>query len=589
MRKSIAYRILIILIFLLSLFIFNTVISGITNSQVQLSSSLFSDYLIKVESEQVIIAKEIGNIKLSIDSYIQDSENDQNEVIEQLQTSIEKVSNSMNIIANISDGFSKKSMNDDLRIAFKPYLENTQKFLDQATSIANDMANGNLTSVKDKYTLYESLLEKMDATENDFQKVLDKSLKHEGDLIHSRVYRSTIIIWVMGVIFITAVAIAFWISKKTIISPLKRSTKSLNTIIQKLENSEGDLTVRLEYQSEDEVGQMVKGINHFLDTLQNVMIAIKNGSTSIYQSTENVRNQIFACKDSTSSISAGLEELTASMEEISSTIQTFNYGAEKVLSASNEIANDGKENLSHISNVVEQAEEFQVQMINSRKQVDDVLKDIHKSMNLSIENSRSVKRINELTVNILEISKQTNLLALNASIEAARAGVSGNGFAVVAEEIRKLSESTGEIASHIQGINTIVIQSVDDLVMNARKLMTYLDKKVIPDYGLSVQIANKYKENSDTINNMLIRYQEKSDDLKEIANNMAEGIQEISLAIDESVKVTVQSSDDTSMLLNSITLISDESSRNWETVDDLNRQVDKFKKVELDPFEELSK
>lgn len=589
MRKSITYRILIILIFLLFLFLFNTVISGVTNSQVQLSSALFSNYFVKIEGEQVKIAKEIGEIKLSVDRYIQGTVNGPKEVSEKIQNNIEKVRNSLKIIANKSDGFSEKAMNDELKNAFAPYLKNMEAFLEQATNIAEDISNGDIPSVKGKYLTYESLLEEMHAAETDYQTVLDKSIDHEGSLIHSRVYRSTIIVWVMGVIFIAAVAIAVWISKKTIISPLKNATTSLNHIIQKLENNEGDLTVRIENRSEDEVGQMVKGINQFLDALQNAMISIKSGSKFIYQSTENISQQILECKDSTSSISAGLTELTASMEEISSTIQNVDYGAQEVLSASNDIADDAKTNLTHVSSIVEQADVIQIQTIESKKQTEEVLQDINKSMSLSIENSRSVKRINELTADILEISNQTNLLALNASIEAARAGESGKGFAVVAEEIRKLSESTKEIASNIQNINSLVIHAVDELVNNGDRLLSYITEKVLPDYDGFVNIANKYKQNIDTINAMLTRYQEKSGDLRRISNNMAEGIEGITLAVEESVRVMVQSSDDTAMLLNSITVISDESSRNWEIVDDLNKQVDKFKKVERETLEQPAK
>ncbi len=589
MRKSITYRILIILIFLLFLFLFNTVISGVTNSQVQLSSTLFSNYFVKIEGEQVKIAKEIGEIKLSVNRYIQGTVNDPKEVSVQLQNNIEKVKNSLNIIADKSNRFSEKAMNDDLKDAFTPYLKKMEAFLEQATNISEDISNGDIPSVKEKYPTYESLLEEMHAAETDYQMVLDKSIEHEGSLIHSRVYRSTIIVWVMGIIFIAAVALAVWISKKTIISPLKNATTSLNQIIQKLENNEGDLTVRIENHSEDEVGQIVKGINQFLDALQNAMISIKSGSKFIYQSTENISQQILECKDSTSSISAGLTELTASMEEISSTIQNVDYGAQEVQSASNDIADEAKTNLTHVSSIVEQADVIQIQTIESKKQTEEVLQDINKSMSLSIENSRSVKRINELTADILEISNQTNLLALNASIEAARAGESGKGFAVVAEEIRKLSESTKEIASNIQNINSLVIHAVDELVNNGDKLLSYITEKVLPDYDGFVNIANKYKQNIDTINAMLTRYQEKSGDLRRISNNMAEGIEGITIAVEESVRVMVQSSDDTAMLLNSITVISDESSRNWEIVDNLNKQVDKFKKVEKETLEQPAK
>lgn len=574
---------------LLVLFLTNTTISGVTNVQVRLSSTLFSDYFVKIEQEQVKMAKEIGTFLLLTERHIQSTVDDPKEVSEQLQTNIKKVRKSLEVIKDKSYGFSEKTKNPQFKKAFIPYFKKMEAFLDEAEDMVKDIAANNMPAIQARYSTYESLFTELQMAEADFQLVLDKSIEHESNLIESRVYRSAMIVWGMGIIFIIAVALAVRTSKKTIISPLKNATKQLNMIIEKLKNNEGDLTVRIKNHSEDEVGQMVNGINQFLDALQNAMISIKSSSQSIYQSTENISKQIVDCKDSTSSISAGLTELTASMEEISSTIQNVDYGAQEVRSASNDIADEATKNLAQVNQIVERADVIQKQTIEGKRQTEAVLQDINTSMSLSIENSRSVKRINELTADILEISNQTNLLALNASIEAARAGESGKGFAVVAEEIRKLSESTKEIASNIQNINSLVIHAVDELVNNGDKLLSYITEKVLPDYDGFVNIANKYKQNIDTINAMLTRYQEKSGDLRRISNNMAEGIEGITLAVEESVRVMVQSSDDTAMLLNSITVISDESSRNWEIVDDLNKQVDKFKKVEKETLEQPAK
>lgn len=273
------------------------------------------------------------------------------------------------------------------------------------------------------------------------------------------------------------------------------------------------------------------------------------------------------------------------MEEISSTIQNVDYGAQEVRSASNDIADEATKNLAQVNQIVERADVIQKQTIEGKRQTEAVLQDINTSMSLSIENSRSVKRINELTLDVLNIPNQTNLLALNESIEAARAGESGKGFAVVAEEIRKLSEGTKENVENIQSLNSHVIYAVDELVDNGNKLLSYITEKVLPDYDEFVNVTNKYKQNIDTIHAMLTRYQEKSGDLRKISDHMAEGIEGVTLAVEESVRVMVQSSDDTTMLLNAITVISDESSQNWEIIDGLNQQVNKFKKVENESFE----
>lgn len=564
----------------------NTILSGITNSQVQLSANLISESFVNLEAEQVKLAKEVGQIELSIQAYLLNDNDSKEAVSETILSSVEKSTISMNEIANISNEFSEKAMNSALSNAYKPYMKDMEAYLQQASLIVEFIKQGDTASATEGYEAFQTLSDSMIKTESGFQTVLNDSIDHEVELINSRVARSTMIIWGMAVIFILSVAIAFWISMKTIIAPLKKANKSLGDIIQKLENNEGDLTARIESHSEDEVGQMVKGINRFLETLQHTMISIKSGSRIIFKSTENIGSNIMGSKDATSNISASLNELSAGMQEISSTIQNIDFGAQDVLSAANIIAEDAKSNSEHVGSIVERADIVRTHSHQSKEQTEKIIQDIKKKMATSIENSRSVEKINELTTDILQISTQTNLLALNASIEAARAGEAGKGFAVVADEIRKLAENTKETANDIQNISKVVTQSVEHLVSNANEILSYITEKVLTDYEEFVEVAHTYKQDVDTINQMLVRFSTRSGDLKRISTNMAVGIQEITLAVEESVNVVIHSSDNTTNLLDAITVIANEANQNREIVNDLNNQVNKFKKVEEDMEEE---
>lgn len=581
MRKSIAFRILFILIFLTFLFVLNTVLSGVTNSQVQLSANLFSGSFVKLEYEQVKLAKELGKIDLTIQTYLLGNDIDEKYVSEDIIKHVDLATTNMNNIANLCDEFSEKAMSNDLHDSYEPYMADIDAFLKNAVAVADNISKGNIASARDNFNTFKSLWDSLVNSEIEFQSVLDSSMAHETSLIQSRVTRSTFIIWGMAIIFIISVAIAFRISLKTIIAPLKKANKSLGDIIKKLQDNEGDLTVRLESHAEDEVGQMTNGINLFLDTLQNSIISIKTGSNIIHKSTETISNKILDSKVSTSSISAALSELAASMEEISSTIHNIDHGAMDVLSSANIIADDAKKNSIHVGGIVERADKICKQSIQSKEQTETVIQDIKQTMEVSIENSRSVEKINELTMNILGISSQTNLLALNASIEAARAGEAGKGFAIVAEEIRKLAEGTKETANSIQSISALVTQSVGELVSNANDIMNYITEKVLLDYDEFVEMAYSYKKDVDIINNMLVGFNEGSSDLRRISTNMADGIQGISRAVEESMNVVIQSNEDTTTLLNSITTITDEATHNWEIVNNLNDQINKFKKVDV--------
>ena len=103
------------------------------------------------------------------------------------------------------------------------------------------------------------------------------------------------------------------------------------------------------------------------------------------------------------------------------------------------------------------ADKLKNDAILNKKNTGEIVTDIIGKLQTTIQESKKVEKVSELTNDILNIADQTNLLALNASIEAARAGEAGRGFAVVASEIGKLSESSRDAAVNIQSINSTVI------------------------------------------------------------------------------------------------------------------------------------
>lgn len=582
MLKSIKTRILFILIFLTLLFMINTILSGITNSQVQLSSKLMTDSFVGLESRRVKLEKELSEINLLLQTVLlEGNQNNLEGLPVNLNESIAGAELNIDQISKICDEVSslKSAMNSSLKEAYATYQQGMETYLEHVTLIAISVEEKDMASAIEYYKELESLFNTMQMGENQFQTVVDQSIAHETSLVHSRGERSTVIIWVMAILFIISVIVSFWVAVKTIINPLKNANKNLNIIVKNIEDEKGDLTVRLYQSYSDEIGQMVIGINHFLDTLQHAMISIKSVSGIINNSTESISDSIVDCTDSTSDVSAALSELSASMEEISSTLQTIDHGAQNVSNASNIIAEDVRKNSAQVDSIALRAEKIRDQSLQNKVNTETVLLDIENSIEASIVGSQSVGKINELTANILNISNQTNLLALNASIEAARAGEAGKGFAVVAEEIRKLAEYTKDAAIDIQNISVIVTKSVEELVNNSNNIMSYMKDKVLKDYDVFVEVTNYYKQDADNISEMLVRLNDQSSMLSENSCNMANGIQGINIAVEECVNVTIRSNENTTLLVDSISSINDKSAENWKTVQELSNELAKFRKV----------
>ena len=185
-------------------------------------------------------------------------------------------------------------------------------------------------------------------------------------------------------------------------------------------------------------------------------------------------------------------------------------------------------------------------------------------LNSAIEDSKSVDQVNMLTNDILSISAKTNMLALNASVEAARAGEAGRGFGVVAEEIRKLADSSKAAANRIQDTNVIVTNAVYNLSGNANNLIDFLNESILPELNAFVQSGVQYRENASYIENVMNEFTDKTDRLKQTMDEIASSISAITQAIDEGVKGVNGAAQSTQVLVRDMETISNQMEENQQ-------------------------
>lgn len=332
------------------------------------------------------------------------------------------------------------------------------------------------------------------------------------------------------VLFIITVVVAV----ETIVKPLRRQNKQLSDIIDNINSGKGDLTMRVDVKSHDEIGQSAIGINHFIETLQNIMSKIINNSNVLDGVVGKVAESVNSSSDSANDISAIMEELSATMEEVSATTG----GVSSNTASAEEKVKDMAEQTKIISQYAQEMKGRAVtleQTANDNKNsTSQVINDITGELNTALENSRSVEKVAQLTEDILSISSQTNLLALNASIEAARAGEAGKGFAVVADEIRQLADSSRETANNIQTINEQVIEAVNGLVKASERIISYINENILPDYEAFVQGGRQYSEDAVHIDDSMAEYEKSAEEILSTMIEITDAIEGINKAVEES-------------------------------------------------------
>ena len=231
-----------------------------------------------------------------------------------------------------------------------------------------------------------------------------------------------------------------------------------------------------------------------------------------------------------------MEELAASMEEVSATVGYVSDNTREAEASVGDMVDQAVNGTKFAEEIRSRAEELRKLAQESRATADGMIKEFDVSLNASIEDSKQIEKIGNLTADILSIASKTNLLALNASIEAARAGEAGKGFAVVADEIRQLADNSKQTAGNIQQISAGVVAAVMTLAENAGNLVKFINERVLPDYEILERTGEQYLNDSITIDRMMGEMRDSMENIGGMMRSVAESNENITNNVRESAQ-----------------------------------------------------
>ncbi len=479
-----------------------------------------------------------------------------NEMSKRLEDSKDKLLSNPNISQSVKD-----TMN--LGSTWRKFIEEKvftlakeQKW-EEALQVAST-ENGSVYKVIGDFTNYS----------NEQAKLRDQSIKK---IDQSSLQIEYVIFLSLVICIIVAIILAWWFSGK-LVKPIQQ----IDSKLKELSSQEGDLTARLQVNSNDEIGtiatsfnKMLENLQHIINRVQKTSVEVQNASENMLEKTNISREATIRVQSSMSSLNANIQSQASSMEESSTAMDDMAVSVQRIAESASsvtELAVTTSEQANDGSSVIQKS-------VSQMTTIHDAVNATSEVVERLITHT---KYIDTAVQSISNIAEQTNLLALNASIEAARAGEQGKGFAVVADEVRKLAEQSKTAATDINQLLHQIQQDTE----TASSMMSQGRSEAFEGIHVIREAGNSFTTIVEQVNKVSTQMQDISATAEEMAASAEEmnaslnNIASISTEVSSETAATAQSAEQKVITMNEMTQTAKQMK---QTIEELDQLVSHFK------------
>ncbi len=320
--------------------------------------------------------------------------------------------------------------------------------------------------------------------------------------------RGTITVIVVGALATLAGLVLLWLTASGVTRPIN----SVAAMLKDIASGDGDLTQRLKYAKQDELGELVSWFNRFLDKLQPTIAKIKQTVSDARSTADQSSDIARRTSDGMQVQFREIDQVATASNEMSATAHDVANSASNAATAARGADQSAKDGLSII--------ERSTRDINSL--AEEVSKAVGEVEALAV-NSEQIGSVLEV---IRSIAEQTNLLALNAAIEAARAGESGRGFAVVADEVRNLAKRTQDSVEEIRHVIERIQSGTRGVVQTMHSSQTKAQDNAV-QINQAVQALGKISEAVTVISDMNLQIASAAEEQSAVAEEVNRNVSAI--------------------------------------------------------------
>ena len=450
----------------------------------------------------------------------------------------------------------------------KEDIQNYKNTYEQVIKLADE---NNYSEADDKYldlgpiktTLYDHLGNLIKINTNQ----ADDLYKENNSTYQSSLYK-IIIIGALNLIIAIMLGslIAIWISKQ-----IKKVLNFAEAI------GSGDLTKSIKINSKDEFGNLSSALNQANKNIKSLINEIMNSASDMSATSEELSATVEEVSSKMESVNESIEQISKGVQDLSSTTEEVSVSTEEITANTNGLANRANDASASVNDIKKRAFDIKDKSVKDIEESNSIYIKNRLHILNAIEEAKVVDEVKMMADSIGSIAEQTNLLALNAAIEAARAGEHGKGFAVVADEVRKLAEKSSEAVINIQTMVTQVQVAVTKLSKSGEDVLSFIDNNVKSNYEFLNKTGIQYEQDAEFVNNIIIEISESSNQMNELVEQISYAVQNVSGTAEESAA----SSEDISNRVNEVTFaindVAKSAQSQAELAQKLMNMVQKFK------------
>jgi methyl-accepting chemotaxis protein len=551
----------IVIVFMLAI----TIISQLSLNKInQASNSMYEEEFQTLKNLETANANTM-HIRLNIINLVE--ARDKSKVAE-TQQKIETYRKENN---KIFDEFSKIQLNTEEKTEFSQLETQLSTYRSACDNIIALVSEGKYDEAATISTSSADIRNKLTASIEELVSDVDKSavLKESNN---NKIYKSSVttIVTISVIALILAIALS-----ATLTLVISRQIKRILKFAHYLGN--GDLSHIMVIDSKDEFGNLANELNKANNNVKDLISKVISDSETLSASSEELAASTEEISAVMQSISQSTDEIAKGAQNLSMVFETVSSSSEEVTATTNELANRAENSLKSVKEIDKRAISIKETASKNIAESGKIYEEKKSGLLSAIEEGKVVEKVKIAADSIGAIAEQTNLLALNAAIEAARAGEQGRGFAVVADEVRKLAEQSSEAVVSIQSMVNQVQSAFSKLSETGSGMLDYMNDVVKPTYEFLMSTGIQYEKDAAFVNDMSEEIASSSKQMNTVMDQVSESIQNLSATAEESAASSEEILSSITEVTESIDDVSAAVQNQAILAQNLNNMVKKFK------------